>query len=148
MVKVNHHSLKYKKQSQPNKRYKDLKQKQKAKIADWMYRETCKFYSDMGRMPTEEDEDKLTKMVYQKICSVAIWVPYEEVIAVYKKKLPIYAKRIVENGLIVEEPVKKDSNTIVRGMRKKRKHKMEIVEEITQNDRFYYIAGHTSGGAQ
>ena len=37
-MKPNHHSLAYKQQKQPNKTYKDLKQKQKMKIADWMFR--------------------------------------------------------------------------------------------------------------
>lgn len=36
-MKRNHHSLRYKQEKEPNKKYKDLKQKQKAKIADWMY---------------------------------------------------------------------------------------------------------------
>ena len=53
-MKPNHHSLAYKQQKQPNKTYKDLKQKQKMKIADWMFRETCIFYKENGEIPNEE----------------------------------------------------------------------------------------------
>lgn len=49
-MKPNHHSLAYKQQKQPNKTYKDLKQKQKMKIADWMFRETCIFYKENGEI--------------------------------------------------------------------------------------------------
>ena len=58
-MKQNHHSLAYKRQKQPNKTYKDLKQKQKMKIADQMFRETCSYYKENGEMPTEEAEGKL-----------------------------------------------------------------------------------------
>jgi len=63
-------------QHQPNKKYKDLKQKQKAKIADWLFGETCRFFSENGRMPVDEEIEVLAKTVYEKICSLAIWVPY------------------------------------------------------------------------
>lgn len=68
-----------------NKTYKHLKQKQKAKIADWMYRETCSFYSNHERMPNESEVDDLTKMIYTKICSLAICVPYQDVLLQFQK---------------------------------------------------------------
>ena len=43
-MKVNHHSLAYKMQAKPNKTYKDLRQKQKAKISEWMFRAVCEHY--------------------------------------------------------------------------------------------------------
>ena len=38
--------------------YKSLKQKQKARIADWMYRETLRFFLEHQRMPEAEESPK------------------------------------------------------------------------------------------
>ena len=86
-MKPNHHSLAYKQQKQPNKTYKDLKQKQKMKIADWMFRETCIFYKENGEIPNEEVAKQIIDRIYEKLKSLAIWVPYEEVYRAYLLKL-------------------------------------------------------------
>lgn len=39
--------------------YKDLKQKQKAGIADSMFQKTCDYYREYGRMPEGEGCEKL-----------------------------------------------------------------------------------------
>lgn len=57
-MKVNHHSLAYKMQAQPNKTYKDLRQKQKAKIAGWMYEVACEYYREHGEMPEGDGADR------------------------------------------------------------------------------------------
>ena len=93
-MKPNHHSLAYKQQKQPNKTYKDLKQKQKMKIADWMFRETCIFYKENGEIPNEEVAKQIIDRIYEKLKSLAIWVPYEEVYRAYLLKLPRYELRI------------------------------------------------------
>ena len=134
-------------QKEPNKTYKDLKQKQKAKIADWMYRETCRFYANHDRLPNESEVDDLAKTIYTKICSLAIWVPYEDVLLQFRKKLHVYEKSISEQGILQEKPKKEKQKTVVKVKKKKRKSKLKIHEEITQNDMFFYIAGYTSGGA-
>ena len=64
-MKPNHHSLAYKQQKQPNKTYKDLKQKQKMKIADWMFRETCIFYKENGEIPNEEVAKQIIDRIYE-----------------------------------------------------------------------------------
>lgn len=98
-MKPNHHSLAYKQQKQPNKTYKDLKQKQKMKIADWMFRGTCIFYKENGEIPNEEVAKQIIDRIYEKLKSLAIWVPYEEVYRAYLLKLPRYELRIAENGI-------------------------------------------------
>lgn len=105
-MKPNHHSLAYKQQKQPNKTYKDLKQKQKMKIADWMFRETCIFYKENGEIPNEEVAKQIIDRIYEKLKSLAIWVPYEEVYRAYLLKLPRYELRIAENGIPEEKPPK------------------------------------------
>ena len=96
LSKVNHHSLKYKMQHQPNKKYKDLKQKQKAKIADWMFLETNRFFTENGRMPVEGEIEALAKSIYKKICSLAIWIPYEELLKEYEDVLTSTNTPLVE----------------------------------------------------
>ena len=110
-MKPNHHSLKYKQEKEPNKKYKDLKQKQKAKIADWMFEKTCDYYREHNQMPEGGECEALAKEVFQKIQSLAIWIPYEEVYRQYLLKLPRYEIRIAENGIPEKaEKKKKDAD--------------------------------------
>lgn len=106
-MKVNHHSLAYKMQAQPNKTYKDLRQKQKARISEWMFRAVCEHYKEYGEMPGEEAAEKITARIYDKIKSLAIWVPYDEVHRAFLSKLPRYEARMMEYGLPEDPPPKK-----------------------------------------
>ena len=110
-MKVNHHSLAYKMQAKPNKTYKDLRQKQKAKISEWMFRAVCEHYQEHGEMPGDEAAEKITARIYDKTKSLAIWVPYEEVCRQYLLKLPRYEIRIAETGIPEKaEKKKKDAD--------------------------------------
>ena len=106
-MKVNHHSLACKMQAKPNKTYKDLKQKQKARIAGWMFQSVCEYYKEQGEMPRGEAAEQITGSIYDKIKSLAIWVPYDEVHRAFLSKLSRYETRIVENGVPKEKPPKK-----------------------------------------
>ena len=99
-MKVNHHSLAYKMQAKPNKTYK-------ARIAEWMFRSVCEYYKEHGEMPREEAAEQITNRIYDKIKSLAIWVPYDEVHRAFLTKLPRYESRIIENGIPEEKPPKK-----------------------------------------
>lgn len=96
-MKVNHNSLAYKMQAQPNKTYKDLRQKQKARISDWMFQAVSEYYKEHGKMPEGETAEQITVRIYDKVKSLAIWVPYDEVYRAFLSKLPRYEKRILEN---------------------------------------------------
>lgn len=102
-MKPNHHSLAYKMQVKPNRTYKDLKQKQKAKISDWMFQATCEYYKEHGILPEGEPAEAITVKIYEKIKSQAIWVPYDEVHRVFLSKLPHYELRIIKGGLPEEK---------------------------------------------
>lgn len=154
-MKVNHHSLKYKKQKEPNKKYKDLKAKQKGKIAAWMFEKTCCYYHRSGTMPEEEQVGEIVREVYKKIESQAIWIPFEKVLCEYLKKLPRYGIRIQESGIPEEiiNPKPKEIKTEKKAQKSKRRHHKKRVENVTgyentwQDDNFYFIVGYTSGGA-
>lgn len=152
-MKRNHHSLAYKRQAMPNKTYKDLKQKQKAWIADNMYTETLRFFLENSRMPDEAECDTICRTIYHKIESRAIWVPYDAVLEQFIKKQTGYMSRIqaaVEEGITAEalqKPCKPEKAEKPAKKRPKKKRKTQIREEPFQNDRFFFIAGYTSGGA-
>ena len=54
--------------------YKSLKQKQKVRIADWMYRETLRFFLEHQRMP-EKNLNCCVKLFTPKYGSVIIGLP-------------------------------------------------------------------------
>ena len=78
-MKKHRPSLAYKRQMQPNRTYADLRQKHKAKIADWMFKPVCEYYREHGKIPEGEAASAITDKVYEKIVSTCIWVPYDEV---------------------------------------------------------------------
>ena len=90
MSKPNHHSLAYKMRAKPNKTWKDLKQKQKMRISNWMFQKVCDYYAEHGAAPEGEEASKIAREVYHKTQSVAIWVPYEEFYSAFLAKLPRY----------------------------------------------------------
>lgn len=98
-MKKHRPSLAHKRQMQPNRTYADLRQKHKAKIADWIFKSVCEYYREHGEIPEGEAVSAITDKVYEKIVSTCIWVPYEEVRQKFLSELPGYDARIKENGL-------------------------------------------------
>lgn len=85
-------------EQKPIKPYKQLKQKQKAKISDYMYLKTQVFWQATQRMPSADLElQAVAQKVYNHIGSFC--VAYEEVYAVYLKKLPHIIERLETDGL-------------------------------------------------
>ena len=93
-MKHNHNSLKAKMQKNPNKTFKDLKQKQKEKISEWLYIETLDFWRSNNRMPNKLERRYILDTVYDKIISASIWIPYKEVAAYYQSRLNKYIQRV------------------------------------------------------
>lgn len=93
-----------------------------------------------------EAETESYKSIYEKICSLDIWVPYEELLKEYIKKLPRYAERVKEKGAAKTVEEKKEK-PVVKTVKRRRKKIETLTEEIEQDETFYYIAGYTSGGA-
>ena len=132
--------------------YKSLKQKQKARIADWMYRETLRFFLQYQRMPEDEEFGTLCQTVYVKVRGSNYRVAYDEIRQLYAKRLDAYALRVqrdAEAGITLESLTRqpKQKNT-PKPPRKRKKKKCEpAATEPWQDDRFFFIAGYTSGGA-
>ena len=82
----------------PPRSYKDLKQKQKAKISDYMYLETQDFFQTNGRMPdTDEDCKAVAQKVFNHLSGLR--VPTEEIHAVYLRKRPHIIERLTIFGM-------------------------------------------------
>lgn len=149
------------KQPKPLVPYKSLKQKQKARIANWMYRETLHYYLEHGCMPVGDAFETIAQTVFAK--AQCYRVTFDEVRELFLHRQEKYELRIqkdVENGMTLEslqkpKKVKKteaEKLAIKRMQRKNRKkrEKARLEQEkynLDQDDRFYFIAGYTSGGA-
>lgn len=131
--------------------YKALKQKQKARIADWMYRETLRFFLQYQRMPESEEVETLCRTVYVKVRGANYRVAYDEIRKLYAKRLDAYALRVqrdAEAGISLESLTKQPKKKTGKSPRPRKKKKREpAATESWQDDRFFLIAGYTSGGA-
>ena len=64
---------------QTDKKYAQLKLKQKEKIAEWMFQVTRDYYKKNYTFPNDRQIEKVVNIVYEKIEEAEIWVPYGEV---------------------------------------------------------------------
>ena len=138
--------------SSTGKSFKDLKQAQKARIRDYMYLETQNFFSANGRMPFSVED---CETIVRKVCGhINIQIPFDEVYKEYRKKRLHITERLTANGL----PEHIRSHEEIKALQHKRatqlsKHKFQAqptkshdLETMDQDERFFYIAGYTSGG--
>lgn len=141
-------------EQKPIKPYKQLKQKQKAKISDYMYLETQVFWLAAQRMPSTDLElQAVAQKVYNHVGNFR--VAYEEVYAVYLKKLPHIIERLETDGLPghirshaeVKELQRVRAAKKAGTPRKKQVKKAVEASPLDQDDTFFFIAGYTSGGA-
>ena len=135
--------------------WKDLKAKQKQKLSEVMFGVVCAHYKEHGQMPADAELEKLAKTAFTKIQGRGLGLSYETVHDVFLKKQARFAERIGKNGL-PEPPKPKVRKTeaeklaIKRAVRKRKKARLAAQEQqklLEQDDRFFYIAGYTSGGA-
>ena len=144
--------------------YKDLKQKQKSAIADKTYKMHLKFYLENQRMPDATEMNDICKSLFTAVQSLAPKTEYEEFYKIVEKREKSYEERIlrdIQNGIIIETlmakkhkktpeekaAVAKQKKQQRRARRKKETSDNLAKEEILQDDRFFVIAGYTSGGA-
>ena len=122
--------------------YKDLKQKQKSAIADKTYKMHLKFYLENQRMPDATEMNDICKSLFTAVQSLAPKTEYEEFYKIVEKREKSYEERILRD--IQNAKQKKQQR---RARRKQETRDNLAKEEILQDDRFFVIAGYTSGGA-
>ena len=79
---------------QTNKKYSQLKMKQKEKIAEWMFQATRDYYMKQCTFPNDKHLEEVVDSVYEKIEDAEIWIPYGEVFKHYKSKRSDINKRV------------------------------------------------------
>ena len=144
--------------------YKDLKQKQKSAIADKTYKMHLKFYLENQRMPDATEMNDICKSLFTAVQSLAPKTEYEEFYKIVEKREKSYEERIlrdIQNGITLETlmakkhkktPEEKAAVAIQKKQQRRARRKKETSdnlakEEILQDDRFFFIAGYTSGDA-
>ena len=73
---------------QMNKRYGQLKQKQKQKISGWMYEAYQKQAAD------NLSDEKVLQLVFDRIKDAKIWIPEHEIVNHYRSKKNQFRKRL------------------------------------------------------
>lgn len=137
----------------PNKKYKELKQKQKARISNIMYLETERYIQEINRSPEAEEEmEQISEEVYRRVQGLGFWIPYEEVANAYRKKCSHIIQRLQESGLpqhlCQKERETRPGNTVKsKKTRQCQRKKPEAILLPEQDDTFFFIVGYTSGGA-
>ena len=130
--------------------YKNLKQKQKSAIADKTYKMYLKFYLENQRMPDAAEMNDICKSLFATVQTLAPQTEYEERIL-----------RDIESGITLEiltakkhKKTPEEKAVIIKqkkqqrqAKRKKEAREKSTADEILQDDRFFFIAGYTSGGA-
>jgi len=94
---------------QMDKKYSQLKLKQKEKIAAWMYEETKSYYQQHDKMPEGKACSGVVERVYGRIESAEIWISFDQVYRHYMKKKNDTAKRIRRD---MGQAVNKQSETV------------------------------------
>lgn len=147
-----------------DRRYKDLKQKQKSAIADKTYKMYLKFYLKNQQMPDAAEMNDICKRLFAEVQTFAPKTEYEEFYKIVEKREKGYEERIlrdIRKGITLETlmakkhkktpeekvAVAKQKKQQRRVKRKKEVRDNRVKEEILQDDRFFFIAGYTSGGA-
>ena len=136
-----------------SKVWKDLKAKQKLKLSEVMFKMVCDYFREHGQMPEDTDVEKLARRFYNN--GRGLGLSYESVYEIFARKQARFTERIEKNGL-PEPPKPKVKKTeaeklaIKRAARKRKKARLAAQEQQRlpeQDDRFFFIAGYTSGGA-
>lgn len=73
---------------QMNKKYGQLKQKQKVKISGWMY----EAYRNQAAENLSDEE--ALQLVFDRINNAEIWIPEHEIVSRYRAKKPQFRKRL------------------------------------------------------
>ena len=131
-------------EANPNQTYKQLKQKQKFRISEWLYKEMFLYYRENKGFPDDEKYEEICRRIYEKMRSLAIWCPYDEFERNMLRKREQMQSRVmksIEEGKTEEQFAKRPKKTEAEKLALKRENLFSDCD-----DTFAYIAGYTSGG--
>lgn len=79
---------------QTDKKFSSLKEKQKIKIAEWIYEAYRKCYVQSEKIPAKKNDSEILSDVFVKIEEEQIWIPDREIYAYYHKRKGKLQKRL------------------------------------------------------
>ena len=88
---------------QTNKSFSQLKEKQKIKINEWLYKEFESLWNKNGKEPSKKQKDEIVFLVYDKIEAAEIWLPLGELYRYYEEHKNKFQKRYEKNKTENEE---------------------------------------------
>lgn len=81
---------------QTDKRFSQLKERQKEKITQWLYEEYAAVFERVGLPPDKRHNGAIVSAVYAKIEEAGIWIPYGEVMRHYLSRKNAFRKRYLK----------------------------------------------------
>jgi len=82
---------------QTNKKFSQLKEKQKSLIAEWFYIECDNFYKSNNKFPSSKSEtEAILDLVYERIQERDIWIPFGEIKQYFAKRKTKIEKRVLK----------------------------------------------------
>ena len=85
---------------QMNKKFSNLKMKQKDKITGWVYEEYKKYVTEHDKAPDSLADEQIVEAVLDKINKAQIWIPDGEIYDYYRRKKPQLQKRLDNEKVI------------------------------------------------
>jgi 8-oxo-dGTP diphosphatase len=95
---------------QTDKRFSQLKEKQKEKINHWFYDEYKRIYDRLGKPPDSRHNDEILDAAYAKIEEAEIWIPYGEIQQYFYSRKNAFHKRYEKEKLRITEQEDLPSN--------------------------------------
>lgn len=121
---------------QANKKYKDLKMRQKSQISQWLY--------DAYKKQVAENitDDEALEPVFEKIDEAQIWIPAKEVIVQYRSKKTKFRKRM--EATVQKDGFKFDYNSAANYWLQKDAHSNKMERAQVMEHIVSFIEGHNT----
>ena len=88
---------------QTDKKFSQLKEKQKTKINGWLYAEYKKVYDQAGKPPDSRRNEEILDAAYVKIEEAEIWIPYGEIRQYLNSRKNAFRKRYEKDKINADE---------------------------------------------
>ena len=85
---------------QMNKKFSNLKMKQKDKIIGWVFEEYKKYVTEHDKVPDSLADEQIVEAVLDKINEAQIWIPDGEIYDYYRRKKPQLQRRLDNEKVI------------------------------------------------
>lgn len=91
------HEMRNGKLIQTDKRFSQLKMKQKEKISIWLFEESITYYKENRKSPNKTQDTEILWKVYDKIQCAGIWIPFFELEKYYSTKKKAIEKKCMKS---------------------------------------------------